>query len=121
MVIVSVSYGVVKRVPLGVISGVNSARIVDSNKLRKKMTTMTIDTADFKRHDGDCGSPEVQIASLTSRVMELNEHLKDHKHDRHSRRGLIMMVGKRNRLLKYLSRTNREAYLATIKKLGLRK
>ena len=85
------------------------------------MTTMTIDTADFKRHEGDCGSPEVQIASLTSRIMELNEHLQDHKHDRHSRRGLIMMVGKRNRLLKYLARTNRDAYLATIKKLGLRK
>ncbi|MGY8754026.1 MAG: 30S ribosomal protein S15 [Phycisphaerales bacterium] len=85
------------------------------------MTTMTIDTTDFKRHDTDCGSPEVQIASLTSRITELNEHLQVHKHDRHSRRGLIMMVGKRNRLLKYISRTNREAYLATIKKLGLRK
>ena len=85
------------------------------------MTTMTIDTTDFKRHDTDCGSPEVQIASLTSRITELNEHLQIHKHDRHSRRGLIMMVGKRNRLLKYISRTNREAYLATIKKLGLRK
>ncbi len=85
------------------------------------MTTMTIDKTDFKRHDGDCGSPEVQIASLTVRIAELNEHLKTHKHDRHSRRGLIMMVGKRNRLLKYLSRTNRETYQATIKKLGLRK
>ena len=85
------------------------------------MTTMTIDTTDFKRHDTDCGTPEVQIASLTSRITELNEHLQIHKHDRHSRRGLIMMVGKRNRLLKYISRTNREAYLATIKKLGLRK
>ncbi len=85
------------------------------------MTTMTIDKTDFKRHDGDCGSPEVQIASLTVRIAELNEHLKKHNHDRHSRRGLIMMVGKRNRLLKYLSRTNREAYQATIKKLGLRK
>ena len=85
------------------------------------MTTMTIDKTDFKRHDGDCGSPEVQIASLTVRIAELNEHLKTHNHDRHSRRGLIMMVGKRNRLLKYLSRTNRETYQATIKKLGLRK
>ena len=85
------------------------------------MTTMTIDTTDFKRHDTDCGSPEVQIASLTSRITELNEHLQVHKHDRHSRRGLIMMVGKRNRLLKYISRTNHESYLATIEKLGLRK
>ncbi len=84
------------------------------------MTTM-IDNTDFKRHDGDCGSPEVQIALLTSRIKELNEHLQEHKHDNHSRRGLILMVGKRNRLLKYLSRTNREAYQNTIKKLGLRK
>ena len=85
------------------------------------MTTMTIETADFKRHDTDCGSPEIQIAALTTRIIELTEHLKVHKHDRHSRRGLIMMVGKRNRLLKYLSRTNREAYQETIQKLGLRK
>lgn len=80
-----------------------------------------IDKTDFKRHEADCGSPEVQIASLTGRIKELNEHLKDHKHDNHSRRGLILMVGKRNRLLKYLARTNREAYQNTIKKLGLRK
>ena len=82
---------------------------------------MMTETADFKRHDTDCGSPEVQIAALTTRIVELTEHLKIHKHDRHSRRGLIMMVGKRNRLLKYLSRTNREAYQSTIQNLGLRK
>ncbi len=79
------------------------------------------DNTDFKRHESDCGSPEVQIASLTGRIQELTGHLKMHKHDNHSRRGLIMMVGKRNRLLKYLSRTNWEAYQTTIKKLGLRK
>jgi small subunit ribosomal protein S15 len=83
--------------------------------------TTTINKTDFKRHDSDCGSPEVQIASLTKRIVELNGHLQDHKHDNHSRRGLVLMVGKRNRLLKYLSRTNREAYQNTIKKLGLRK
>lgn len=83
--------------------------------------TMTIEKTDFKRHESDCGSPEVQIASLTGRIQELNEHLQSHKHDNHSRRGLILMVGKRNRLLKYLARTNREAYQNTIKKLGLRK
>ncbi|MBT5137020.1 MAG: 30S ribosomal protein S15 [Phycisphaerae bacterium] len=83
--------------------------------------TTTIDKTDFKRHDSDCGSPEVQIALLTKRIVELNGHLQDHKHDNHSRRGLVLMVGKRNRLLKYLSRTNREAYQNTIKKLGLRK
>jgi small subunit ribosomal protein S15 len=85
------------------------------------MTTITIDSTEFKRHDTDCGSPEVQIASLTARIQELTEHLKVHKHDEHSRRGLIMMVGKRNRLLRYLARTNREIYQNTIKKLGLRK
>ncbi len=83
--------------------------------------TMTIEKTDFKRHESDCGSPEVQIASLTGRIQELNEHLQSHKHDNHSRRGLILMVGKRNRLLKYLARTNREEYQNTIKKLGLRK
>ena len=82
---------------------------------------MTTEIADFKRHDTDCGSPEIQIASLTTRIVELTEHLKVHKHDRHSRRGLIIMVGKRNRLLSYLSRKNREAYQNTIEKLGLRK
>ena len=88
------------------------------------MTTVTADTInkeDFRRHESDCGAPEVQIAALTARILELTDHLKTHKHDHHSRRGLIMLVGKRNRLLKYISRTNREAYQATIKKLGLRK
>jgi len=88
------------------------------------MTTVTADTInkeDFRPHESDCGSPEVQIAALTARILELTDHLKTHKHDHHSRRGLIMLVGKRNRLLKYISRTNREAYQATIKKLGLRK
>ncbi len=73
------------------------------------------------KHEGDTGSPEVQIALLTSRIREVSEHLQSHKHDYASRRGLVLMVGKRNRLLKYLARTNREAYLALIKRLGLRK
>ena len=76
---------------------------------------------DFRRDDADTGSPEVQIAILTARIKEVSEHLQSHKHDHHSRRGLILMVGKRNRLLKYLARTNRERYLDTIKRLGLRK
>ncbi|TVQ53107.1 MAG: 30S ribosomal protein S15 [Phycisphaerales bacterium] len=76
---------------------------------------------DHRRHDSDSGSPEVQIAILTERIAHLTPHLKDHKHDYASRRGLVMMVGKRNRLLRYLARTNREAYLNLIKKLGLRK
>ena len=76
---------------------------------------------DFRRHDGDTGSPEVQVAVWTERIRELTEHLRTHKHDFASRRGLLMMVGKRSRLLKYLARINREAYQALIKRLGLRK
>ena len=76
---------------------------------------------DYRRHEHDGGSPEVQIAILTSRIQELTEHLRGHKHDFAARRGLVMMVGKRNRLLKYLARTNREAYQELIKRLGLRK
>ncbi len=76
---------------------------------------------DFSRQEGDTGSPEIQVAILTDRIKELSGHLETHKHDFASRRGLVLMVGKRNRLLKYLSRTRREAYLALIKRLGLRK
>jgi small subunit ribosomal protein S15 len=76
---------------------------------------------DHQRHEGDTGSPEVQIAVLTSRIAELTEHLRRHKSDYASRRGLLMLVGKRSRLLRYLARSDREAYQALIKKLGLRK
>ncbi len=76
---------------------------------------------DFRRREGDTGSPEVQVALLTERIKELNGHLEGHKHDFSSRRGLLLMVGKRNRLLKYLSRTRRENYQALIRRLGLRK
>jgi small subunit ribosomal protein S15 len=74
-----------------------------------------------RRHDTDTGSPEIQISILTARIGELNEHLRGQVKDHAGRRGLVMMVGKRNRLLKYLARTNRDAYQSTIKKLGLRK
>lgn len=76
---------------------------------------------EYRRHETDAGSPEVQIATLTTRIAELTEHLRTHKKDFSSRRGLLMMVGRRNRLLRYLARTNRDAYLNTIKRLGLRK
>ena len=73
------------------------------------------------RHDTDSGSPEVQIAVLTDRIKTLQAHFGDHKHDHSSRRGLLEMVSRRNKLLRYLQRTNRDSYLATIQKLGLRK
>ncbi len=76
---------------------------------------------EHRRHDGDTGSAEVQVALLTTRITELTEHLKIHSKDHSSRRGLLKMVGKRAGLLKFLARQNRERYLATIGKLGLRK
>ena len=72
-------------------------------------------------HETDTGSPEVQIAILTARINELTEHLKVHKKDNHSRRGLLMMVGQRRSLLAYLQKKDVERYRAIIKKLGLRK
>jgi small subunit ribosomal protein S15 len=76
---------------------------------------------DFKIHEKDTGSPEVQIALLTNRITELTEHLKTHKKDHSSRRGLLKMVGKRNSLLKYLTREDRTRYQQIISRLGLRK
>jgi small subunit ribosomal protein S15 len=76
---------------------------------------------DHRRHGGDTGSAEVQIALLTERIVSLTGHLKLHKKDHSSRRGLLKMVGKRSALLKYLARRNRERYIETIRKLGLRK
>lgn len=76
---------------------------------------------DNRIHEKDTGSPEVQIAMLTRRINDLNEHLKVHKHDYHSRRGLLKMVGKRRNLLKYLSNKDIERYRNIISKLGIRK
>lgn len=75
----------------------------------------------FRIHESDTGSTPVQIALLTKRIQELTEHLKVHKHDKHSQRGLMKMVGKRKRLLAYLARTDRETYWKVISQLGLRK
>ena len=74
-----------------------------------------------RRHDRDTGSPEVQVALLTGRITQLTDHLKSHKKDHSSRRGLLKMVGARNSLLKYLTRTDHERYLKIIDSLGLRK
>lgn len=72
-------------------------------------------------HDGDTGSPEVQVALLTEKITALTEHLKSHKKDNHSRRGLLQMVGKRRRLLTYLKRKSEERYQSLIEKLDLSK
>ena len=76
---------------------------------------------EFAIHEGDTGSPEVQIAVLTNRINELNEHLSFHHKDHHSRRGLLKMVGHRRNLLAYLQKKDIERYRAIVKKLGLRK
>lgn len=89
---------------------------------------MSLDTAakkaiiaEYATVEGDTGSPEVQIALLSKRISELTEHLKTHKHDHHSRRGLLLLVGRRRRLLKYLQNTEIQRYRTLIERLGLRR
>ncbi len=77
--------------------------------------------SDHATGEGDTGSPEVQVAMLSKRIADLTEHLKVHKHDHHSRRGLLLLVGRRRRLLKYLQRTDINRYRALIERLGLRR
>lgn len=76
---------------------------------------------EYKQHEGDTGSPEVQIALLTNRINELTDHLRTHKKDHHSRRGLMMMVGQRRALERYLQKTSVERYNSLVEKLGIRK
>ena len=76
---------------------------------------------EYATHEGDTGSPEVQVAILTKRIAHLTEHLKEHKHDHHSRRGLLLLVGQRRRLLNYLNKTEIERYRTIIERLGLRR
>ncbi|MFW2513591.1 30S ribosomal protein S15 [Demequina sp. SO4-13] len=89
---------------------------------------MPLDTAvkkkimtEYATTEGDTGSPEVQVALLTQRINDINEHLKEHKHDHHSRRGLLLMVGQRRNLLNYLTRIDIERYRSLIERLGLRR
>ncbi|MFR9730782.1 30S ribosomal protein S15 [Saccharopolyspora sp. MS10] len=77
--------------------------------------------ADYGLHESDTGSAEAQVALLTNRISGLTEHLKQHKHDHHSRRGLLLMVGRRRRLLNYLTKVDIERYRSLIQRLGLRR
>ncbi|WP_333620121.1 30S ribosomal protein S15 [Dietzia sp.] len=77
--------------------------------------------SEFGIHETDTGSPEAQVALLTARISELTEHLKDHKHDHHSRRGLLLLVGRRRRLLNYVAKTDIQRYRTLIERLGLRR
>ena len=85
----------------------------------KEAKTQVIEKS--RLHETDTGSPEVQIAILTARINELTDHLRVHKHDNHSRRGLLMMVGKRRSMLDYLAKKDINRYRALIAKLGIRK
>jgi small subunit ribosomal protein S15 len=77
--------------------------------------------AEYGVHESDTGSPEAQIAILTKRITDLTEHVKVHKHDHHSRRGLLLMVGRRRRLLRYLAKVDIERYRSLIQRLGIRR
>ncbi len=77
--------------------------------------------SEYATTEGDTGSPEVQIALLTQRILDLTEHSREHKHDHHSRRGLLLLVGKRRRVLRYLEDIDIERYRSLIKRLGLRR
>ena len=91
----------------------------DLKMITKEMKAQII--KDYATKEGDTGSPEVQVAVLTARINDLNEHLKVHKKDHHSRRGLLKMVGKRRNLLNYLKQVDIERYRTLISRLGLRK
>jgi small subunit ribosomal protein S15 len=86
-----------------------------ANDVKKQIIT------DYGSTDGDTGSPEVQVALLSRRISDLTEHLKMHKHDHHSRRGLLLLVGQRRRLLNYLAKTDINRYRSVIERLGLRR
>lgn len=77
--------------------------------------------SNYGLHETDTGSPEAQVALLTKRITDLTEHLKQHKHDHHSRRGLLLLVGRRRRLLKYVAQVDVERYRSLIERLGLRR
>jgi small subunit ribosomal protein S15 len=86
-----------------------------ANDVKKQIMT------DYATVEGDTGSPEVQVAMLSRRIADLTDHLRTHKHDHHSRRGLLLLVGQRRRLLKYLAKTDIARYRSLIERLGLRR
>ena len=98
--------------------GANLRKVENTMIQKEKKTQVILENA---THEGDTGSAEVQVAILTARINELTDHLRTHKHDNHSRRGLLMMVGKRRNLLDYLARKDINRYRAIIAKLGIRK
>jgi|SRR4030043_1447064 small subunit ribosomal protein S15 len=100
--------------PAGSKTKINGADVMDKET---KVKTMEI----FARHEGDTGSPEVQVALLSNRITELTQHLREHKHDESSRRGLLKMVGHRRRLLAYIRRNDYQRYMALTDRLNIRR
>src|SRR5690606_14334176 len=101
----------------------DSGTVRHQRRRRVALTTEEKKTilAEYGLHEKDTGSPEAQVALLTKRITDLTEHLKEHKHDHHSRRGLLLLVGRRRRLLDYLKRVDIERYRTLIQRLGLRR
>jgi small subunit ribosomal protein S15 len=106
----------------------NTKVLLGATGKRAREEEMPLDTAtkaaiiaEYGSKPGDTGSPEVQIAMLTRRISDLTEHLKSHKHDHHSRRGLLLLVGQRRRLLQYLAKTEIARYRTIIERLGIRR
>ena len=100
-------------------TAIEAKQQMEGNTMDKQLKAQIMQ--DYARQEGDTGSPEVQVALLTSRINHLNEHLKTHKKDHHSRRGLLLMVGQRRGLLDYLNKTDIERYRTLIARLNLRK
>jgi small subunit ribosomal protein S15 len=96
-------------------------RVPEENRMPLDAATKQRIMSEYATVENDTGSPEVQIAMLTQRILDLTEHLKEHKHDHHSRRGLLLLVGRRRRLLGYLQKVDIERYRALIARLGLRR
>ena len=103
-------------------------RTAIAHRPNKVMETMALDSetktkimTEYATLEGDTGSPEVQVAMLTKRIADLTEHLKVHKHDHHSRRGLLLLVGRRRRLLNYVQKKDIQRYRSLIERLGLRR
>src|SRR5690625_4884140 len=95
--------------------------ITEGEPLALETTVKQQIIAEYATHEGDTGSPEVQVALLSQRIKDLTEHLKDHKHDHHSRRGLLLLVGQRRNLLGYLQRVDIDRYRSLIERIGLRR
>jgi small subunit ribosomal protein S15 len=105
--------------PDAVGAGPDTTRDRENMALEAELKTKIMQ--EYATSEGDTGSPEVQVAVLTRRISDLTEHLKTHKHDHHSRRGLLLLVGRRRRLLNYLQKTDIQRYRSLIERLGLRR